>query len=89
MASASEIHGKLAGYLSGNITLEDFEDWFVPSSWNSREADDLEAWTLLSSIELRLSEYSSGHLTEEELRKELESLSMGSDQTQGPVCDSA
>ena len=71
MAEVNEIREKLANYLAKKMSLADFEDWFVANSWNVHQSDNLEARNLVHGVELRLSELSSGHLTEDGLRKEL------------------
>ncbi|MEK9136781.1 MAG: hypothetical protein AAB393_06620 [Bacteroidota bacterium] len=71
MANVNEIREKLAKYLAEDLSLPDFEDWFVQNSWNVHQGNDLEARNLVQAIDLRLSEFSSGHLSEEGLRKEL------------------
>ncbi len=66
-----EIREQLANFLSGSLSLEQFEDWLVQNSWNMhKDADDV-AQHLASEIELRLSEHSSGHLSDSALRNEL------------------
>jgi len=66
-----EIRNKLIEYLSSRKTLDDFQAWFIPEIWDIEREDDPELHNLVYSIELRLAEYSSGHLSEEELRQEL------------------
>lgn len=31
-----EIRNRLEAYLAGELTIEEFEDWFVPASWDHR-----------------------------------------------------
>lgn len=74
MTKLNEIREKLANYLAGKLSRPDFEDWFVQNSWNihkSNEPEIIETKSLVHCIELRLAEFSSGHLTEQGLRKEL------------------
>jgi hypothetical protein len=77
MARLSEIQEALAKYLAGDISLPDFEDRFVQSSWNIHKSNYSEARRFVHSIELRLSEVSSGHLSEDDLRQQLASLTLG------------
>jgi len=71
MVSASEIRQKLAGFLAGEIDLDTFEDWIVRNTWDVHQWGDEDARNLSYAIELRLSEHSSGHLPESELKREL------------------
>lgn len=73
MINESEIRERLAGYLAGDLSRPDFEDWLVQSSWNMHLDSSQSAQDLVSEIELRLFEYSSGHLSEEQLRTDLRS----------------
>ena len=74
MIAESEIRDWPARYLAREIPLEEFEGWFVRQSWNMQEGSPEAAQRLASAIELRLAEHSSGHLTEEDFRRELRSF---------------
>lgn len=69
-----EIRKRLIQLLLGKISLDVFEDWLVRESWNMHQAADKGTLDLVSALELRLAEHSSGHLTEEGLRQELRSF---------------
>ncbi len=70
VAAVKEFREELADYLTGEIALDAFEDWFVQNSWNAKDGDpDERRW--VHGVELFLSEFSSGHLSESELRKQL------------------
>ena len=56
------------------MSLDDFEDWFVASSWNAHQHADLEVQRLIGAIELALAEYSNDHRTEAEVRALLQSF---------------
>lgn len=71
MIADYEIREKVAQYLTSRISLDQFEDWLVARSWNMHADSDRQSQKLASEIELRLAEYSSGHLTEQDLRREL------------------
>ena len=71
MVSASEIRERVANVLFGDASLEEFEDWFVPATWDAHKAGDPEAESLTDEIEMNLSEYSSGQLSPEQLRSRL------------------
>jgi hypothetical protein len=69
-----EIRGWLARYLNGDISLHDFEEWFVPLAWSIEQTQNANANELAGEIELRLAEFSNGDWTEAELRTKLEPL---------------
>ena len=71
MVSASKIHEQLVRFLVREISLHTFEGWFARMTWNIHLHGSESAQKLTYAIELRLSERSSGHLTDDELRKEL------------------
>ena len=71
MIAQSQIREEISHYLDGKISLDHFEDWLVQQSWNMHLDSDKDAQKLVAAIELRLGEYSSGHLTRDELRTEL------------------
>ncbi len=72
--TASDVRAQLAAYLAGECSLEAFYDWFVPATWSTDPADDLELWELVGEIHLRVAEHSDGSWTEEELRDHLRPL---------------
>lgn len=74
MINASEVREKLAALLKDNLSLDVFEDWLVGQSWNMHRDSAPDAQDLVSAIELSLSEYSSGHVNEAQLRDGLVSL---------------
>jgi len=71
MLAHGELRNQLVRMLGNEVSLDDFEDWLVQRSWNIHQNSDLLAQRLAYAIELRLAEYSSGHLSNDELRKEL------------------
>ncbi len=85
MVSSSQIREQLAMLLDGRIDLDAFEDWFVQSTWNIHLSGSPSAVALTFAIEESLSEYSSHHLTEQELRSELESLVPSKKKSQLPL----
>lgn len=74
MISASQIRNELALSLAGPLPLDEFEDWFVQNTWNIQKTGSKAAEVLTFEIEELLSEYTSGHISEDKLRKELELL---------------
>jgi hypothetical protein len=71
MPNAAQIRACLAEWLDGNTSLEEFEDWFVPETWNLHKENDLQAEDLANEIELSLSEYSGGYISRAKLEAEL------------------
>lgn len=67
MIREADIYEALVRFLAGEISLDDFEDWFVQQSWNMDLDSDESAQQLASAIELKLAEYSNGHLSNNEL----------------------
>lgn len=74
MVSSSQIKEQLAQFLDGKNTLDAFEDWFVQNTWNIHLSGSAAAEALTFAIEESLSEHSSGHISEKELRQELSEL---------------
>src|SRR5215467_6938192 len=64
-----DIRERLAHYLAGDSTLERFQDWFVPATWNVAKSGPQGAARLAYAIDLRLAEYSNGDWLESELQK--------------------
>ncbi len=73
MVNASQIRARLSDWLEGRISLSEFEDWFVPATWNIHNSD-ASVEKLVDEIELRLSEYSGGYLEPKQLREELRAV---------------
>jgi len=76
-----EIRDRLAQYLDGEISLGQFEEWFVPVAWGVPRTANECTLALVGEIELRLAEFSSGHWTEPELRTKLQPLATASKKT--------
>jgi hypothetical protein len=64
----NEIRAKLTKYLVGEISLEEFEDWFVSASWNVNQSKNQVAINMVYEIELWLSEYSDNFRSEDALK---------------------
>jgi hypothetical protein len=71
---ASSIFKRLNRFLLGEVTLDQFEDWFVQNSWNAHKTSPEEVLQIIGAIELRLAELSSGHLSLRDLHSELTKL---------------
>ena len=76
MLSAESIREQINALLSGSISLDDFEDQIVASTWNALKDADPIVRKLVGAIELRLGEYSSGHLDDDDLFTELQALGL-------------
>ena len=74
MVSSSQIREQLAQFLDGQISLDEFEDWFVQNTWNIHLSGSVSAEMLTFAIEESLSEYSSEHIDEAILRSELSNI---------------
>lgn len=68
------IREALRRYVGGKITIDEFQDWFVPQSWNIHQRADPSTVDLAYEIDLRLAEYSNGDRTEDELKRILRPL---------------
>jgi hypothetical protein len=69
------IRHQLVSYLSNRVSLDEFTAWLVGATWNIDPLSEPEASQLAYAIELALAEHTSGLLTREQLRAELQSLS--------------
>jgi len=67
----SKIRDQVRRYLGRDISLNDFQDWFIPAAWSLEETENALAADLANEIELRLAEFTNGHWTEDELRSQL------------------
>jgi hypothetical protein len=74
MINAHEIEQKIALVAKGKLSLNAFEDWFVPNSWNVHKDSTFECIDLVSSIHHLLSERDDHILNESDLRRELRLL---------------
>lgn len=74
MINDSDIRSEIGRFLAGEITLDQFENWLVPRSWNVHQWGSVETQQLAYAIELGLAEHEIGHLSDEDLRKELHQL---------------
>lgn len=74
MLSADSVRAHIAALLNGQLSLDDFEDWIVSSSWNVLQHVDAEVRQLVGAIELRVAEHSSGHLDHADLLAEFQAL---------------
>jgi hypothetical protein len=77
MLVESLLRENVINFVLGKMALDDFEDWFVASSWNMHQDSSPTAVALASAVELRLAELSSEHLSEHMLKRELSKLVSG------------
>lgn len=74
MVSSSQIRAQLARFLNRDMDLDAFEDWFIQNTWNIHQSGSVASESLTFDIQESLSEFSSNHLAEDELRKELSGI---------------
>ena len=74
MANVHQIRENLAKWINGKSSLAQFEDWFVPATWDIHRSGDQAAENLVDEIELSLSEYSGGYLSHQELVDAMRSI---------------
>jgi hypothetical protein len=77
MISALEIKQKLSLVSMGKLSVNAFEDWLIPRSWNVHKSDSPEAIDLVSSIHLLFSERDDHILKIADLNNELTNLLRG------------
>ena len=70
----SEIRDHLRQYLSREITLDAFRDWFDAETWDIIDKCPAATQQFAGEIELRVAEFTNGHLSETELRTMLQNL---------------
>jgi hypothetical protein len=75
MLAYSDLRNELVRLLAQEVSLDNFEDWFVQQSWNIHKVPDLRAQQLAYAIEIRLAEYGNDDLSEAQLRQELLNIS--------------
>ena len=64
------IREALARYVSGEIPLAEFQEWFAPRAWEAL-AEGGPGSDLASDVELLLAEFTGGHGSEYDLREAL------------------
>ncbi len=69
-----ELQTQLTRYLGNAITLEAFRDWFDDATWGLAAEPDSPVRQRAGEVELRVAEFTSGHLTEQELKELLRAL---------------
>jgi hypothetical protein len=69
-----ELRTQLLRYLNASTALEEFRDWFDDATWGLAADPDSPARRIAGEIELRMAEFTNGHLTEQELKEFLRAL---------------
>jgi hypothetical protein len=69
-----QIYAWISRYLSGAASLDEFEDWFVPATWEVERTGLLPAIELATPIRTALVELSVGEIDEADFRSLLSSL---------------
>jgi hypothetical protein len=75
-ALETSIRQQLKRHLAGELTLDEFTDWFVSASWGVDPHDDSGASHLTYAIELALAKRADDVLTADELTTTLRALSV-------------
>ena len=70
--TVAAVRAQVSKYLLGTIDRVQITEWLTPLVW--LEEGDAEAVDLAWEVALLLAEASRGHLTEEELREQLQNL---------------
>ena len=63
-----QIREHLVRYLSGELSLRDFNRWFMPATWNIDRSANEDAERLVGDIGLALAELQAGHASEDQVR---------------------
>jgi hypothetical protein len=63
-----DIRERVNSFLSGNLTLAQFQDWLVANTWDVEEHGDPHATDVTYEIKLALAEHSRGDISGNELR---------------------
>ena len=69
-----ELQTHLSSYLNHAASLDDFRDWFDDETWGLAAEPDSPLRRMAGTIELRIAEFTNGHLSEDELRVLLQPL---------------
>jgi hypothetical protein len=65
---AIAIREQVNSFLSGNLTLPQFQEWLVANTWDVEERGDAHATDVTYEIKLALAEHSRGDISGDELR---------------------
>jgi len=62
----NKIRDQVYQYIKGDISLNDFQAWFVPATWNIHQTEDFSTQEMASEILGRLAEYLNGDWSQDE-----------------------
>ena len=68
------IRTQLGRYLNGKSSLQQFRQWFDVETWGVAAGEASPVRQIAGEIELRLAEFTSGHLSESQLRAMLQNF---------------
>jgi hypothetical protein len=68
-----QIRYALRRYLSGQVSFEAFEDWFVDATWDVSQ-DHPDATALVFAVESHISDYTSGQVNERQFKRRVRPL---------------
>ena len=77
--AAAEIREWLERYVDDRISLGEFEDWFLPATWDMSQANSL-AREMAAETRLYLAEVDRGDRSQDQLRSALSELIARHDQ---------
>jgi hypothetical protein len=69
-----DVRGHLTGLVAGEIELDAFVNWFSRSLWDIEQRADDDDYEMALTVENIIAEYTGGHITDEQLRAALRSL---------------
>jgi hypothetical protein len=70
----TQIRNQIRRLLSNEVSLREFQKWYVPATWDIDRSNEASSKDIASEIDLKLAEYTSGHLAEPELRHDLSKI---------------
>lgn len=70
----SDIRSKVASVVAGDLTIRQFEDWFVPATWDVERSADQDAIRLAHQVLHQVSEYEGGLWNDDEFLRQLRDL---------------
>lgn len=69
-----ETQDQLRRYLSHEISLDGFREWFDVETWDAIDSSSPATQQFAGQIELHIAEFTNGHRTEDDLRVQLQNL---------------
>ena len=65
------IYQHVQSYLDGEISIDAFEEWFIPATWNIDPERDAYLGPLVASITVILADFKDSEMSERDLRSQL------------------